>query len=131
MAQGLGAAPPTQQLFVHQVGDLAEVLSNLGVFRMHPEDVLALCPSGFRRVPIHQGSDHYLSLQGFAPDQITGSTEVVGPVSTMVGSSSCSRYAAVDRSRPAICVSMAVMPGVTSNVTARMARSVSAVRCTS
>jgi quercetin dioxygenase-like cupin family protein len=59
-----------QQLFVHQVGDLAEVLSNLGVFRMHPEDVLALYPSGFRRVPIHQGSDHYLSLQGFAPDQI-------------------------------------------------------------
>jgi hypothetical protein len=46
VAQGLGAAPPTQQLFVHQVGDLAEVLSNLGVFRMHPEDVLALCPEG-------------------------------------------------------------------------------------
>lgn len=37
---------------------------------MHPEDVLALCPSGFRRVPIHQGEDHYLSLQGFAPNQI-------------------------------------------------------------
>ena len=54
----------------HQVGDLAEVLSNLGVFRVMPEDVLALCPSGFRRVPINQGSDHYLSLQGFAPDQI-------------------------------------------------------------
>jgi quercetin dioxygenase-like cupin family protein len=54
----------------HQIGDLAEVLSNLGVFRMHPEDVLALCPSGFRRVPIHQGSSHYLSLQGFAPNQI-------------------------------------------------------------
>ena len=55
---------------VHQVGDLAEVLTNLGVFTMHPEDVLALCPSGFRRVPINQGSDHYLSLQGFAPEQI-------------------------------------------------------------
>ena len=54
----------------HQIGDLAEVLSNLGVFRVMPEDVLALCPSGFRRVPINQGSDHYLSLQGFAPDQI-------------------------------------------------------------
>lgn len=59
-------APP----IAHQVGDLAEVLSNLGVFRVRPEDVLALCPSGFRRVPINQGSDHYLSLQGFAPDQV-------------------------------------------------------------
>ena len=58
------------QAIAHQVGDLAEVLSNLGVFGMRPEDVLALCPSGFRRVPIHQGSDHYLSLQGFAPEQI-------------------------------------------------------------
>jgi quercetin dioxygenase-like cupin family protein len=54
----------------HQVGDLAEVLVNLGVFRIRPEDVIALCPSGFRRVPISQGGDHYLSLQGFAPDQI-------------------------------------------------------------
>jgi quercetin dioxygenase-like cupin family protein len=54
----------------HQIGDLAEVLTNLGVFRMHPEDVIALCPSGFRRVPINQGSDHYLSLQGFAPGQV-------------------------------------------------------------
>lgn len=55
---------------VHDVGDLAEVLSNLGVFRMRPEDVIALCPSGFRRVPITHGADHYLSLQGFAADQI-------------------------------------------------------------
>ncbi|MGH2637290.1 MAG: cupin domain-containing protein [Actinomycetota bacterium] len=54
----------------HQVGDLAEVLTNLGVFTTHPEDVIAPCPSGFRRVPIHQGADHYLSLQGFAPNQI-------------------------------------------------------------
>ncbi|HSJ49886.1 MAG TPA: cupin domain-containing protein [Actinomycetota bacterium] len=68
MAQGLEEAGPTP--VQHQVGDLAEVLSNLGVFGMRPEDVLALCPSGFRRVPIHQGNDHYLSLQGFAPDQI-------------------------------------------------------------
>lgn len=58
------------ELIDHQVGDLAEVLTNLGVFRMHPEDVLALCPSGFRRVPITQGGDHYLSLQGFVPGQI-------------------------------------------------------------
>ena len=27
------------------------------------------CPSGFRRVPISTGSDYYLSLQGFAPQQ--------------------------------------------------------------
>ena len=68
MTQRLEEAGP--EPIQHQIGDLAEVLSNLGVFRMHPEDVLALCPSGFRRVPIHQGSSHYLSLQGFAPNQI-------------------------------------------------------------
>ena len=53
----------------HSVGDLAEVLDNLGVFAMHPEDLLALCPSGFRRVPIGQGDEFYLSLQGFTAKQ--------------------------------------------------------------
>src|SRR5918992_1172545 len=53
----------------HSVGDLAEVLDNLGVFAMHPEELLALCPSGFRRVPISQGDEHYLSLQGFTANQ--------------------------------------------------------------
>ena len=53
----------------HSVGDLAEVLDNLGVFAMHPHDLLATCPSGFRRVPISRGEEHYLSLQGFAPNQ--------------------------------------------------------------
>ena len=51
-------------------GDLAEVLDNLGVFRSSPEDLVATCPSGFRRVPISQGVGYYLSLQGFAPNQI-------------------------------------------------------------
>lgn len=55
---------------MHHIGDLAEVLDNLGVFGLHPEDVIAPCPSGFRRVPINQGGDFYLSLQGFAPNQI-------------------------------------------------------------
>ena len=54
----------------HKIGDLAEVLGNLGVFRSSPEDLVAPCPSGFRRVPISQGEGYYLSLQGFAPDQI-------------------------------------------------------------
>lgn len=31
------------------VGDLAEVLGNLGVFSTHPEDLIAPCASGFRR----------------------------------------------------------------------------------
>jgi quercetin dioxygenase-like cupin family protein len=53
----------------HSVGDLAEVLDNLGVFRTDPQDLVELCPSGFRRVPISTGSDYYLSLQGFAPQQ--------------------------------------------------------------
>ena len=48
----------------HSVGDLAEVLDNLGVFSMHPEEVLALCPSGFRRVPITSGDEFYLSSRG-------------------------------------------------------------------
>jgi quercetin dioxygenase-like cupin family protein len=54
----------------HRIGDLAEVLGNLGVFRSSPQDLVAPCPSGFRRVPISQGEDYYLSLQGFAPNQI-------------------------------------------------------------
>jgi quercetin dioxygenase-like cupin family protein len=51
------------------IGDLDEVLDNLGVFRCLPDDLIATCPSGFRRVPISQGSEFYLSLQGFAPNQ--------------------------------------------------------------
>src|SRR5947207_8120580 len=51
------------------VGDLAEVLDNLGVFRCQPDDLLATCPSGFRRVPITQGPGFYISLQGFGPSQ--------------------------------------------------------------
>ena len=54
----------------HSSGDLAEVLDNLGVFRASPQDLVELCPSGFRRVPISTGSDYYVSLQGFAPHQI-------------------------------------------------------------
>jgi len=54
----------------HSIGDLAEVLDNLGVFRAHPEDLVELCPSGFRRVPISTGPDYYLSLQCFAPEQV-------------------------------------------------------------
>src|SRR4029450_13857973 len=54
----------------HRIGDLAEVLDNLGVFRAHPTDVADLCPSGFRRVPISTGPDYYLSLQCLGPEQI-------------------------------------------------------------
>lgn len=54
----------------HSIGDLAEVLENLGVFRASPEDLVELCASGFRRVPISSGSDYYLSLQAFGPNQI-------------------------------------------------------------
>ncbi|HXF56485.1 MAG TPA: cupin domain-containing protein [Actinomycetota bacterium] len=52
------------------VGNLDEVLDNLGVFRCRPEDLVATCPSGFRRVPIATGPGYYLSLQGFAPNQV-------------------------------------------------------------
>lgn len=51
------------------IGNLDEVLDNLGVFRADPEELCLLCPSGFRRVPISQGREFYLSLQAFAPDQ--------------------------------------------------------------
>jgi len=54
----------------HAIGDLAEVLDNLGVFRASPGDLADLCPSGFRRVPISTGADYYLSLQCFAPGQV-------------------------------------------------------------
>ncbi len=52
------------------VGNLDEVLDNLGVFRCSPADLLATCPSGFRRVPITQGKGYYISLQGFGPNQV-------------------------------------------------------------
>jgi hypothetical protein len=54
----------------HNIGDLAEVLDNLGVFGMRAGELVAPCPSGFRRVPISQGADYYLSIQGFTPNQI-------------------------------------------------------------
>ena len=55
----------------HSSGDLAEVLADLGgVFHGAPQDLIELCPSGFRRVPISTGDDYYVSLQGFAPRQI-------------------------------------------------------------
>ena len=52
----------------HSVGDLAEVLDNLGVFGC-TRATWSPCPSGFRRVPIGQGEEFYLSLQGFTADQ--------------------------------------------------------------
>jgi quercetin dioxygenase-like cupin family protein len=52
------------------IGDLSEVLDNLGVFRCFPDDLIATCPSGFRRVPISQGAGYYMSLQGFGPNQV-------------------------------------------------------------
>ena len=54
----------------HAIGDLAEVLDNMGVFGAAPHDLAELCPSGFRRVPISSGGDYYLSLQAFAPEQV-------------------------------------------------------------
>ena len=57
---------------VHErgVGHLDEVLDNLGVFRAAAEELVVLCPSGFRRIPISQGTEFYFSLQALAPDQI-------------------------------------------------------------
>ena len=52
------------------IGDLAEVLDNLGVFGAHPADLAQLCPTGFRRIAIQTGPDYYISLQSFAPDQV-------------------------------------------------------------
>ena len=54
----------------HAIGDLAEVLDNLGVFGAHPADLAELCPTGFRRVAISTGPDYYISLQAFAPNQV-------------------------------------------------------------
>jgi quercetin dioxygenase-like cupin family protein len=54
----------------HAIGDLAEVLENLGIFQAAPQDLVELCPSGFRRVPISSGGEYYLSLQCFGPDQV-------------------------------------------------------------
>jgi quercetin dioxygenase-like cupin family protein len=63
-------ARPSSLAARHNIGDLAEVLDNLGVFGMLAGELVAPCPSGFRRVPISQGADYYLSIQGFAPNQI-------------------------------------------------------------
>jgi mannose-6-phosphate isomerase-like protein (cupin superfamily) len=52
------------------VGHLDEVLDNLGVFGALADDLVLLCPSGFRRVPISQGPGFYFSIQALAPDQV-------------------------------------------------------------
>ena len=52
----------------HTIGDLAEVLDNLGVFGAHPADLAELCPTGFRRITMN-GPDYYISLQAFGPSQ--------------------------------------------------------------
>jgi mannose-6-phosphate isomerase-like protein (cupin superfamily) len=52
------------------VGHLDEVLDNLGVFGALADDLVLLCPSGFRRVPISQGPGFYFSIQALAPDQM-------------------------------------------------------------
>ena len=58
------------------IGHLDEVLENLGVFRADPEDLIQSCPSGFRRVPISQGPDFYISLQALGPDQVAPNTTI-------------------------------------------------------
>jgi quercetin dioxygenase-like cupin family protein len=52
------------------IGHLDEVLGNLGVFRAAAEELVRPCPSGFRRVPISQGSEFYFSIQALGPHQI-------------------------------------------------------------
>jgi hypothetical protein len=52
------------------IGHLDEVLGNLGVFRAMADDLVQLCPSGFRRIPISQGDEFYFSIQALGPDQI-------------------------------------------------------------
>ena len=101
---------------------LAEIIAEAGL----PPGVVNVVPGHGPSAGEALVADPRVDKVGF-----TGSTEVVGPVSTMVGSSSWSRYAAVDRSRPAISVSMAVIPGATSNVTVRTAEVYSAVQCPS
>ena len=51
------------------VGNLDEVLENLGVFRALAGELTQLCPSGFRRIPISEGDQYYFSIQALAPDQ--------------------------------------------------------------
>jgi hypothetical protein len=52
------------------IGHLDEVLSNLGVFRALSDELVQLCPSGFRRVPISQGPGYYFSIQALDANQI-------------------------------------------------------------
>ena len=52
------------------IGHLDEVLDNLGVFRAAAEELVLLCPSGFRRVPISQGEEFYFTIQALGPNQI-------------------------------------------------------------
>ena len=52
------------------IGHLDEVLDNLGVFRSAAQELVLLCSSGFRRIPISQGSEFYFSIQALGPDQI-------------------------------------------------------------
>lgn len=52
------------------IGHLDEVLDNLGVFRATAGELVQPCPSGFRRVPISQGPDFYISLQALGPGQV-------------------------------------------------------------
>jgi mannose-6-phosphate isomerase-like protein (cupin superfamily) len=52
------------------IGHLDEVLGNLGVFRALSGELVQLCSSGFRRVPISQGPGYYFSIQALSPDQI-------------------------------------------------------------
>lgn len=59
--------PPTGE---RGVGHLDEVLNNLGVFGAAAEELVLLCPSGFRRVPISQGEGFYFSIQALAPQQM-------------------------------------------------------------
>ncbi|HEX2031654.1 MAG TPA: cupin domain-containing protein [Actinomycetota bacterium] len=63
---GEGGAPPV----VRGVGHLDEVLNNLGVFGAAADELVLLCPSGFRRVPISQGAGFYFSIQALAPNQV-------------------------------------------------------------
>ena len=52
------------------IGHLDEVLDNLGVFRATAEELVMHCPSGFRRVPISQGPDFYISIQALDAGQV-------------------------------------------------------------
>jgi quercetin dioxygenase-like cupin family protein len=52
------------------MGNLDEVLDNLGVFRAAARELVQFCPSGFRRIPISQGPDFYLSLQALDGGQV-------------------------------------------------------------